>query len=410
MDTSDAMAIAPARHDANPAVAHSWSRHPIATWLVEHHGQPVGLDALLEGLCRRLVADGVPLFRVVVGVRSSHPEVAARSVVWEHGATGALKRDFTYTAQDRDIYRLSPVKLIHEGAGAIRRRLEGPDATLDFPILVDLVERGVTDYVIMPIIHTTGQINFVSWTTDRPGGFDRGALTLLYDLLPLIALRVEIEAAYDATRTLLDTYLGSEPARRVLAGRVRRGQVESIRAIILVSDLRGFTALSDRLEPRKVVELLDAYFEASARPIEDGGGEVLKFIGDGLLAIFAIGDDPRRTCASALQAALGILDRLADVNVRRAATDLPPIRCGIGLHVGDVEYGNVGARDRLDFTAVGRAVNEASRVESLCKVLDRPLLTTAPFAHLSAEPRLASLGFHALRGLREPHEIFGLGD
>lgn len=408
MDRTDALAVARARNDEGPP-AHSWSHHPVATWLVEHGGVPMGLDALLEGLCRRLVADGVPLLRVVVGVRSSHPEVAARSVVWERGAPGALKRDFSYTAREGDTYRLSPVKLIHEGAGAIRRRLEGPDATLDFPILVEVAERGVTDYVIMPIVHTTGRIDFVSWTTDRSGGFHGADLTLLYDLLPLLALRVEIAVAYDATRTLLDTYLGRESARRVLAGQVRRGRVESVRGVILVSDLRGFTALSDRLEPRKVVELLDAYFEASAGPIEAGGGEVIKFIGDGLLASFPLRDDSRRACASALQAALGILDALVEVNVRRAAIEEPPIRCGIGLHVGDTEYGNVGARERLDFTVIGRAVNEASRVESLCKVLERPLLTTAPFARLAADPRLASLGFHALRGLREPQEIFGLG-
>ena len=402
------MAELPERDTTVPAVPLTWSRHPLATWLVDHHGRAVGLDALLTGLCEGLVADGVPLFRVVVGVRSSHPEVAARSVVWEHGGAGALKRDFTYTAQDRDTYRLSPVKLIHEGAGAIRRRLEGPDRTIDFPILVDLVELGVTDYVIMPLVDTTGRINFVSWTTDRPDGFERAHLTLLYDLLPLVALRVEIETTHDATRTLLKTYLGSEPARRVLAGKVRRGQVETIRAVVLVSDVRGFTALSDRLEPRQVVELLDAYFEACARPIEDREGEILKFIGDGLLAIFAVGDDPRHACATALEAARGMFDGLAELNARRASLDQPAIRCGIGLHVGDVQYGNVGAHNRLDFTVVGRAVNEASRVESLCKVLDRPLLATAPFARLAADSRLVSLGFHALRGLREPHEIFGL--
>lgn len=386
----------------------SWSRHPIATWLVEHHGETRSLDVLLEALCGRLVADGIPLFRVVIGIISRHPEVAGRSVVWERGKPGVFRRDFTYTMRDRDTYTSSPVKLIHEGAGAFRRRLEGPDAQLDFPILVELAERGVTDYVIMPIVHTTGRINFISWTTERPGGFGRDDLTLLYDLLPLIALRVEIESEYDATRTLLETYLGREPTRRVLAGKVRRGQIELIRAVVLVSDIRGFTALSDRLEPKQVIELLDTYFEAAARPIEEREGEILKFIGDGLLAIFGIGDDPGRACATALEAARGMLDGLAAVNLVRAEAGAPAIRCGIGLHVGDVQYGNIGARDRLDFTVIGRAVNEASRVESLCKVLDRPLLATAPFAKLCAVPGLTSLGFHGLRGVRQPQEIFGI--
>jgi adenylate cyclase len=359
---------------------HSWAHHPLALWLVDHGGHGLTLDLLLGELCDRLVAEGIPLRRVVVGVLSSHPEVAARSVVWNRGGTSVQCRDFSYTMRDADTYNKSPVKLIHDGAGAIRRRLEGEDAVLDFPVLHELKAIGVTDYVIMPIVHTTGRINFISWTTDSPGGFTSRHLALLYDLLPLIALRVEIRVAREATRTLLETYLGREPARRVLDGRVRRGQVETIRAVVLVSDLRGFTALSDRLDPRGVVELLDDYFEAAARPIEDRKGEILKFIGDGLLAIFGVGDDATVACAKALEAARAVMTNLDEVNRHRGAQGRPEIRCGIGLHVGDVQYGNIGARDRLDFAVIGRAVNEASRVESLCRVLERRLLATAPFA------------------------------
>ncbi len=400
--------VGPANGESVAPFDLAWSSHPVATWLVEHGGKVQRLDRLLGALCERLAASGIPLWRSVVGVRSAHPEVAARSVVWQRGNEGAISRDFSYTSRDEDVYLKSPVKLIHDGAGAIRRRLEGPDAARDFPILDELVAAGATDYVIMPIVHTTGRIDFISWTTDRPGGFSGHELTLLYDLLPLIALRVEIEAAYDATRTLLETYLGHEPARRVLGGRVRRGQIETIRAVVLVSDVRGFTALSDRLEPRQVIELLDSYFEVAARPIEEHEGEILKFIGDGLLAIFGIGDDASAACNTALDAAFGILDGLDAVNAERARAGQPEIRCGVGLHVGDVQYGNIGARDRLDFTVIGRAVNEASRVESLCKVLDRRVLATAPFARLAENPALFSVGFHALRGVREPREIFGV--
>jgi adenylate cyclase len=403
-----AAAIAPSGDDALPAAQPGWSNDPIATWLVEHGGRSPGPETVLAELCERLLGAGVPLLRVVIGVRSTHPEIAARSFVWQRGGEGALGRDFTYTSRDKGVYLRSPVRLIHEGASAIRRRLEGPDAARDFPVLDDLAAMGATDYVIMPIVQTDGRVNFISWTTDRKGGFDTAELALLYDLLPLIALRTEIGTAHADTRTLLETYLGREPARRVLNGRVRRGQVETIRAVVLVSDVRGFTALSDRIEPAQVVALLDSYFEVAARPIEEREGEILKFIGDGLLAIFSVGDHGRQVCNTALEAAFGIIDGLDRLNIERAGKSLPEIRCGVGLHVGDVQYGNVGARDRLDFTVVGRAVNEASRVENLCKALDRRILATAVFARLARNPALFSVGFHALRGVREPQEIFGV--
>jgi len=386
----------------------AWTQYPVGAWLAEHGGQRLDLGQLIGGLCDRLLAERVPLWRVVVGVNSIHPEVAARSVVWERGKQGVVRRDFSYSMRDADTYVQSPVRLIHEGAGAIRRRLEGPDAQLDFPVLKELAGKGATDYVIMPILYTTGRINFISWTSDRPGGFSKANLTLLYDLLPLISLRVEIAAGLDNIATMLNVYLGREPAKRVMAGTVRRGEVETIRAAVWVSDLRNFTSLSDRLPAPEVVRLLDTYFELAARPIEDGKGEILKFIGDGILAIFPVDGDERVACRTALDAATALLDALDAENARRREEDRPDIRCGVGLHLGDVQYGNIGARERLDFTVIGRAVNEASRVEALCKVLGRRMLATGAFARAVGLNSLVSCGVHALRGVREPQEIFGL--
>jgi adenylate cyclase len=391
-----------------PVYEPGWSRHPIAAWLVEHGGRRLDLGQLLEGLCERLAAAGVPLRRVNIGVASPHPEIMGRNVLWERGGAGIVQVDRRYGIQTSPFYLASPVKLLREGAGAIRRRLTGPGVVRDFPVLDDLIAIGCTDYVIMPIRRTQGRVDFVSWTTDAPDGFTNAQLTLLYDLLPLLSLRVELETAYEATATLLTTYLGREPAKRVLAGKVRRGQVETIRAAIWVSDLRGFTALSDRLPPEQLIELLDSYFETVARPIEAGGGEILKFIGDGLLSIFPARDDPRAACRAALAVAREVQDLLARMNLDRADQRIPGIACGIGLHLGDVQFGNIGARDRLDFTVVGRAVNEVTRVESLCRVLSRPILATAPFAEALGREGLVSVGFHALRGVREPREIFGL--
>lgn len=386
----------------------SWSTNPVASWLVEHGGDSIELGEFLKQLCLRLVEQDVAVHRVTIGIRSMHPELYAKAVLWKRGEDGVVQIDRSYDIRNSEMYEKSPVKLIHDGAGAIRRKLEGDNVVRDFPIIDELIEIGCTDYVIMPIQMSNGQINFISWTTDLPGGFTTPQLTLLYDLLPLISLRVELEVSYEATRTLLNTYLGREPARRVLAGSVRRKQVEDIRAAVFVSDIRGFTRLADRHPPDVVISALDDYFETMAQPIEDRFGEVLKFIGDGMLAIFDAESDPRDACCKALVAAIEGLDGLSKMNARRLEAGQPEIRVGIGLHLGNVQYGNVGARDRLDFTVIGPAVNEASRVEALCKVMQRPLLASAAFAEAQCGTELVSLGFHALRGVSEPQEIFGL--
>jgi adenylate cyclase len=335
-----------------------------------------------------------------------HPEVAARTVVWRRGEAGHVQVDHGYGMRLSDDYQNSPVRLVQEGAAAFRRRLEGPDAARDFPILDELAELGVTDYVIMPLLFSTGDTSFISWASDRPGGFATDELSLLYDLLPLIALRVELEASYQTRETLLSTYLGREPARRVLSGSIRRGQVESIRAAIWISDLRAFTRMTDRLPSSAVIALLNDYFDVLAEVVERNGGEILKFLGDGLLAIFEEGTAACDQCAGALSAAEQALATFDSLNHERTGEGQPEIRFGIGLHLGDVQFGNIGSRERLDFTVIGPAVNEAARVEALCKVLDRRLLISAAFAEAAGLEGLVSLGFHALRGVSEPQEIF----
>ena len=211
----------------------SWSSNPVAGWLVEHQGRRIDLARLLEELCLRLVDQGIPLDRVNLSVASRHPEVAARTAAWRRGESGIAFFDMSYGMRSAPAYLNSPAKLIHDGAGAIRRRLEGPSPLLDFPVLHDLVAMDCTDYVIMPILHSTGEVNFISWATCTPGGFSTAQLTLLYDLLPLISLRVEVETAHEETRTLLNTYLGREPARRVLPQRsVLLRQREEVQALL----------------------------------------------------------------------------------------------------------------------------------------------------------------------------------
>lgn len=359
-------------------------------------------------MCRRLVADGVPLWRVVVNFRALHPQVFGRTIAWERGCDCTTVRERYHGIERSPEYLDSPVKAIHDGAGALRRRLEGDDAVLDFPILSELKAQGATDYVIMPVLYSGDRVNFISWTTDEPGGFADEQLTRLHGLLPVIAVLSELMGTRRMGRDLLNVYLGEDAARRVLSGEIKRGTGRTIHAVLWHCDLEGFTALSDRTEPDELMSLLDDYFDAMAGPVEARGGEVLKFIGDAILATFWLdAQEPCDVAGRALDAALEATRNLAAVNARRSKAGREPLSAKIALHVGDVMYGNVGAADRLDFTVIGPAVNLLTRIEPLCAELGEPVLATADFAEL-CPGRLASRGRHMLKGLSEPTEVFGL--
>ncbi len=364
--------------------------------------------AFVDELCARLLREGVPLQRVSGGIPTLHPQHFVRGFVWTRDG-GAKEGARGHEVQRSAMYYDSPVAAIHEGVAAIRRRLDVPEPQMDYPILHEVKAAGGTDYLILPMRLSQGLPSFMAWATDRPGGFRNNELELLHDLMPLIALRFEIIATRQMTEDVLTTYLGQGAARQVLAGSVQRAAGESIRAAIWSSDLRGFTAMADRMSVHDLITTLDDYFECMAAPVQACGGEVLKFIGDGLLAIFRCDEDgDAEACGRALDAALLAFDRLHELNQGRAIGGEPNLRIGIGLHVGDAIFGNIGASDRLDFTVIGAAVNEVVRTESMCKTLERPLLSTADFARNEKRGLLESVGFHALRGKREATELFGV--
>jgi adenylate cyclase len=258
----------------------------------------------------------------------------------------------------------------------------------------------------MPLVFSDGRRSSFSCATDRPGGFTENDLELLEETALPLALRVELASAHIATSTLLNVYLGPNAAKRVLTGAFRRGGGELVEAVIWYCDLRGFTTLVDARPVADVVPILDRYFESVAGPVSDNGGEILKFIGDAMLAVFRIEpnmptDEP---CARALAAAETALAALGELN----ATLGTSLTIGVALHVGEVMYGNIGARDRLDFTVIGRAVNEACRVEALCKELRVALLVTSSFAAAHPASGVVSLGDYTLRGVARPHELFTL--
>ena len=268
------------------------------------------------------------------------------------------------------------------------------------------------------MVFADGRIHAITLATDRLGGFTTAELRTIAEMLPVLARLMEMHALRRTAETVLETYLGHLTGERVLEGLIHRGEGEDIHAVVWLCDLRGSTALADRLPRSAFLELLNDYFECMAGGVIAHGGEVLKFIGDAMLGIFPIGaiteypelcPEHARACADAIGAAREAMRRMADLNRRRAERRQPPLRFGIALHLGDVMYGNVGAPARLDFTVIGPAVNEAARLAAMCKVLERPVILSATFARVLPE-HLVSLGFHALRGIRQPHELFTLAE
>jgi adenylate cyclase len=362
---------------------------------------------LFDELCWRLLGDGVPLWRATLYTGTLHPLIRGIGTRWLRELAIIEEFRILHGSEGTDEYLRSPIRATIERGTPFRRRLVGD--TPEYPLLTKIRKAGGTDYFALALNGTFRRFPVVTWASDRPGGFSDGDIAALEEINPALAAIVETRAVRRISAHLLDTYLGPQAGRRILAGQIQRGQGERLRAVIMMADMRGFTALSDRLPGDEVLELLDDYFDAIVTPIEKRKGEVLKFIGDGVLAIFPAEDDDDFSAASveALEAALEGLDNLGTVNKRRRERGRTEVRIGIGLHLGEVIYGNVGAADRLDFTVIGPAVNLASRIEGLTKRLLRPILVSSAFARICPRP-LVSLGFQPVRGLPAPEEIFGL--
>jgi len=373
-------------------------------WLLSAAQVDDGGLSLMVGLVERVRAAGIPLWRCSFSLMTKHPELVWRTVQWNE-RDGVTTVERSRATLDEPYFRASPIAQLRAGAPPIRERLDAPSA---FPICEDLRALGGTDYVAHGLPASTGEISYISWATRAPGGFSEDALAAFGALAPYLAQRIELAAAYHGTRALLEVYLGRNAGRRVVDGGFRRGSGELISAAIWFCDLRGFTALSDDRTPHAVVATLDTYFDCVAAAIMAAGGEVLKFIGDATLAIFPVGDDPAAACRRALGAAERALDDLGRANVGRTARGEPALAIGIALHLGEVMYGNIGARDRLDFTVISSSVNEACRLEALCKTLGTPLALSQAFADAARPEAVVDLGLHALKGVRAPLRVLTL--
>lgn len=373
----------------------------ISAWLIGAESRRRELPFVMSELARRLIAERVPLWRIHVSVLAMHPEVFARSVRWTREGGVAVHVNSIALLSD-PAYVGSSIEAIHKGAPRVHARLERGD--VPYPQLEELRRAGGTDYAAFALELGEGRRTFISIATDAPGGFEDAQLEAVEALLPALTIRLELESTRFSSETLLQLYLGQNAARRVLAGDFRRGTGQVTHAAVWLCDLRGFTSLADRLPVAEVVPVLDAYFEAMARPVRDEGGEILKFIGDSILAVFPTEGDVPGACRRAVAAAAASIDAYAGVPSAKEHG----LRVGVAVNLGDVMYGNIGASDRLDFTVIGSAVNETARMESMCKALNTPLVLAEPVARHLAAGDVLPLGSHPLRGVSADRPLFTL--
>jgi len=379
----------------------------VSDWLIREGRFAADNAELFARFCERLLALGVPLDRAYLHLRALHPQYRGVSRIWKPGEPLA-ERFIDYAIEKTATYIESPVRVVVEQRQHLEWRLDNHSA-LPFATLEELREEGYSHYVIAPLAYATvGLTNALAWATRRPGGFTPADLHLFAEILPVYATLVEPKALWRFSANMLTTYVGREPARFILEGQVRRGDIRTITAALMLVDLRDFTLLSDRESPRSVIRMLNEYFDCVFPPVRAHGGEIMEIMGDGVLAIFHQEQewDAARVCNAALAAATESLAEIANRNGRHPS-GAPVLQAGIALHYGTVSYGNIGSGDRLDFTVIGPDVNLTSRIERLCRELDRHLILSEAFAEVLGRP-MWELGAFELRGFSRMQRLFEL--
>jgi adenylate cyclase len=391
-------------------------------WLTEKTLAGVGEAEMVGGFCERLVQVGIPLARAIVLVDTLHPIYEGRAFRWNRGATQAEVLEYGRTREGAgaEAWRRSPLYyMVETNQSILHRRLTDPSPsheTPDFAAFDELREEGMTDYIALvtrfAAASVIGELDAIYsfWTSDIVSGFDDNHVAMLQTLIDPLAAALKCVSLARIAATLVETYLGRDAGRRVLSGRIERGVAERIGAVLWYSDLRGYTRITDTAAPDQIIPLLNDYADVVISAIHAAGGDVLKLIGDGTLAIFRE-PDLGEAARAALDAAFAVRRGVAELNLRRAHGRLPLTEVYLGLHVGEVFYGNVGSLDRLDFTVVGPAVNEVSRIAAMCRSAERDVLLSAAFVAASRPADrnwLISVGRYALRGIAQAQELYTL--
>lgn len=409
-------------------------KNALIQWVTTEGMKAESIPHLLDGLAKQLNQQNFEILKSVTIVRTLHPQIVMIRYGWEPldvdtpkmeniYALGRGRYDFpgsrvsevtyTYGIETGSRYQESPYKPLDDGAPLISCPISPDMQEFEFSVLADLQAAGATHYLAMSLQSQsayTGLKNIISWTTRKPGGYNDADIRFFQEIAPIFAICLGMHANHYITQTLLNTYLGQQTGRQVLHGKIRRGDIDTIEAAIWYSDLRGFTNMSENVDSRQLVEWLNEYFETIAHVIAEYEGEILKYIGDAILAIFPIPDTPQRNsvCQKTLAAAKAANSKLQGLNDQRQGKASPPLQHGIALHAGNVEYGNIGATHRLDFTVIGQAVNLAARIEGLCGPQKQPILTSSAFAQCIETEELVLVDTFELKGIKEKQSIFAL--
>ena len=381
----------------------------LTDWLIDGGRSAASPTRFMAECCERMVAAGLPLWRVGVFVRTLHPEIYGRNFIWKPGAEVELGTVDFGILESPDFHN-SPLKIVFQQEQEVRARVDDP-ASKRFPIIEDLRAEGVTDYIALPLPFIGGTMNASSWTTRQPGGFTEAQLAALRGLVKPLARVIEILSLNRMAASLLDTYVGNSAGERIMGGQIRRGHTETMNTAIWLSDLRGFTALSDRLPAETVVDILNQYFDCQVAAIKNHGGEVLKYMGDGLLAVFPIDEyvgDEKQVCSNVLEAAHESRASVADMQYPVGDT-VERFRFGVALHVGRILYGNIGGGNRLDFTCIGPAVNLAARLEKIASQTRRTIVASEGFAGI-CRGGWSDLGEFPVAGFSKAARVYGLAD
>jgi len=390
----------------------------LAAWLAVHALGDTGMDSqgqlennigalafpdLFAGFCARIAESICPLWRSTLGLEVLNPELSGSQLVWRDGALTRTEigRAGMMTRED---YLKSPIYVVDTTNRPFRWRR--PEPVPDMELLQSLSEAGMTDYFVVPLpFQDATRTSTLSFASSRDGGFSNLDFERLQMAARLFSSIAERWVLRHIALDLLAHYLGRTPAERVYAGQIERGDVTRIEAAILICDLRDFTAMTDQAQHGEIVSLLNRWFEAIGAAISAHGGDILKFMGDGLLAVFPLDESRGATCDRALDAAQAALNGTAALNKELTLEGQSPLAFGIGLHWGEVEFGNIGTRDRLDFTVIGPAVNLASRLQDLTKCVGAPILASADFAAATSR-NLRSLGGQRVRGIETEIDVF----
>ena len=382
----------------------------VANWLMTQALEETDFESMYEGCCERLLAAGVPLWRGHIAFSVLHPLYSGMGMTWLRHRGVEFETYEHVEGQHPDRFMVSPLyHMIKSRIPFLRRHLTGSEALLDFPVLSEFRDMGATDYLGFLIPFGGGELDGMagSWTTDRPSGFSDHDIQALLRLQQRLGVACKMRIKDQIARSVVTAYLGADAGLRVLSGQIRRGEGETIRAAIWYSDLRDSTQLADALSRDDYIQVLNDYFECAGGAVLAHGGDILNFIGDAVLAIFPIRKGQttaKQACKQALAASRDAQRRLAATNVNRQGLGAKPLSFGLGLHVGEVRFGNIGVPERVAFSVIGPTVNEVARLEALTKKLGHPVLATESFAR-NVAVKWVRLGRHKLRGVGEPIEV-----